>query len=339
MTIAKIYEKEHRFLELYQQLQAADTPVCHLLFLLKGFLELTNVEAPQWNDVEFYQLNPLGTLSGNKLIDWIQRELRGFLFSLGKDELRCVQFEKEREARLPDYRLCRVEIRDLNDRPVGLTELYFCGPLKVYEDQVNQKQDLVHKTSEFALVIRYARLEMMMDGVRERIRQVIRQALDSGVISDTIFGNSASFKETIIMAENVNQVGGDQIIHGKKAGGDMANGNIVHGDVHSDNVGGDLVHGDKVYGNMWKAAKEKGIDESALAAELDALLDKLQQEAKTTEEREALLNASRAKDAARAGDGSKAVQYLKEAGKWFFDVATKIGIGIGLEYLKQKFGY
>jgi hypothetical protein len=123
---------------------------------------------------------------------------------------------------------------------------------------------------------------------------------------------------------------GDQIIGGQKAGGDI---------VGRDKAGGDIVHGDKVYGDMWKQVAQQGTDAAKLAEELGLLLGKLQMEAQSTEQRESLLNASKAQDAAKAGDGSKAIEYLKAAGKWFFDAATKVGLGVGLAFVKQKLGF
>lgn len=45
-----------------------------------------------------------------------------------------------------------------------------------------------------------------------------------------------------------------------------------------------------------------------------------------------------AEAAAKTGNGPKALEYLKKAGNWAFDVATKIGTDIAAAALKSSMG-
>ena len=263
----------------------------------------------------------------------LRRELNGYFHEYDDDEFVNRQFRrKELTLRLPRYRACRVEILEVDGYPVGHEYRWLYGPLRIYEDYVNRKADIVvAKYQDTSHVISYVRLQMLLDGVRTRISQVLRRAIDDYVIHETVFAESTvPTSGGIIMGDQIVGGQGDQIVGGQKAGGDI---------VGRDKAGGDIVHGDKVYGDMWKQVEQQGTDAPKLAEELGILLGKLQMEAQTTDQRESLLNASRAQDAAKAGDGSKALEYLKAAGKWFFDAAAKFGLGVALASLKQKLGF
>jgi hypothetical protein len=59
----------------------------------------------------------------------------------------------------------------------------------------------------------------------------------------------------------------------------------------------------------------------------------------TTEEHDiAVADVGKAKKAAEAKDSAKLAVSLKSAGKWALDVATKIGVSLATEAIKQSTG-
>jgi len=73
-----------------------------------------------------------------------------------------------------------------------------------------------------------------------------------------------------------------------------------------------------------------------LTAELDQLKTILKDKADTPEEYLALAEVANARQAAIEKDGSKVVQKLLDAGKWAFDTAKDIGVGIVVELLNKQ---
>ena len=74
-----------------------------------------------------------------------------------------------------------------------------------------------------------------------------------------------------------------------------------------------------------------------LAQELSTLRNAMRSEA-SAPEHEISIGAIAAAAAAKAGDGPKTLEYLKKAGTWAFDVATKIGVNIASSTLKGTLG-
>jgi len=73
-----------------------------------------------------------------------------------------------------------------------------------------------------------------------------------------------------------------------------------------------------------------------LAAELDQLKTALKDNADTPEQYLALAEVANAKQAATEKDGNKVVQKLLGAGKWVFDTAKDIGVGVVVELLNKQ---
>lgn len=80
---------------------------------------------------------------------------------------------------------------------------------------------------------------------------------------------------------------------------------------------------------------ESSVDLTRLAGELSTLLQLMKQEANKPEHHFAVSEIIEAEQAAKAGDGAKAIQYLKSAGKWILDFVSKIGASIIAEILKK----
>ena len=79
-------------------------------------------------------------------------------------------------------------------------------------------------------------------------------------------------------------------------------------------------------------------DLTALASELEVLRQALKKEATTEEHDIVVVDVSKAKKAAESKDSAKLAESLKSAGKWAFDVATKIGVSLATEAIKQSTG-
>jgi internalin A len=110
------------------------------------------------------------------------------------------------------------------------------------------------------------------------------------------------------------------------------------GDIHVGQAGavGSGAHAhDITFNQIWNQIKES-VDLPKLAAELTTLREEMKKEAVTVEHDAAVGDISKAEQAAKAGDGTKAIEYLKSAGKWAFDTATKIGTTLAAEVLKKS---
>ena len=80
------------------------------------------------------------------------------------------------------------------------------------------------------------------------------------------------------------------------------------------------------------------IDLGKLAEELSQLIGDLKQQAGEADHYRAIAEISEAESAAKDNNGSKALEHLKNAGKWAFSVAENIGTTIAAEALKKAMG-
>lgn len=78
------------------------------------------------------------------------------------------------------------------------------------------------------------------------------------------------------------------------------------------------------------------LDYLRLSEQLELLRIELVRNAKGSDEFKAIAEVAEAEAASKEKDGSKVIRHLKTAGKWVFDNATKIGVDIVTELLKQK---
>ena len=95
--------------------------------------------------------------------------------------------------------------------------------------------------------------------------------------------------------------------------------------------------GDLVFQQVWSEVGGS-IDVPKLADDLVKLRKAMQQDATDTEHLEATVNVSKAAEAAKLGNGPKALEYLKAAGKWALDTATKIGTSVASNALTKAIG-
>ena len=80
------------------------------------------------------------------------------------------------------------------------------------------------------------------------------------------------------------------------------------------------------------------IDMPTLAVQLGSLRTAMRQMVTEPEHHIAVGQISAAELAAQKGDMSSLERHLKSAGKWAFDVATKIGVSVASEAIKKSTG-
>lgn len=80
------------------------------------------------------------------------------------------------------------------------------------------------------------------------------------------------------------------------------------------------------------------LDYAKLADELASLRSKLRKQASEAEHDEALGAVAAAEKAARQQNQSGVLTHLKTAGKWSFDIASKIGVSVAAKMIEQAMG-
>ena len=80
------------------------------------------------------------------------------------------------------------------------------------------------------------------------------------------------------------------------------------------------------------------LDLQTLAAELATLRREMQRTAVEAEQAIAIGQIAAAEAAAQKGDANGVSGHLKSAGKWAFDVATKVGVSVASEAIKKSLG-
>lgn len=81
-----------------------------------------------------------------------------------------------------------------------------------------------------------------------------------------------------------------------------------------------------------------GHDLGELAGELETLRGSLLTEAKSAEQVAAVADVAAAEEAAKKGDAKGVLARLKSAGRWAFDVATKIGTTVAAKAIEKSIG-
>lgn len=97
----------------------------------------------------------------------------------------------------------------------------------------------------------------------------------------------------------------------------------------------------KAEGNTFQQIYQEAtseLDFGQLAGELATLREALKSEATTGQQYLALAAVVEATEAAEQGDGPTALERLKAAGQWAFEVATKIGTSVAAKALQQSMG-
>jgi len=95
---------------------------------------------------------------------------------------------------------------------------------------------------------------------------------------------------------------------------------------------------DMTFNQIW-AESTSNIDIHQLGRELAELRSGLSKQASEPDHFVALGEVAAAEKAAKDGDGPRALEHLKRAGTWVWDVATKIGIGVATAAAKSALGF
>ncbi len=89
-----------------------------------------------------------------------------------------------------------------------------------------------------------------------------------------------------------------------------------------------------VFSQRWSEL-ESQVDLGELASELATLRAELRRSASSVEEDQAVASIGSAENAAKQKDGPSALKYLKAAGQWALDVATKIGTTVAAKAIEN----
>jgi len=118
-------------------------------------------------------------------------------------------------------------------------------------------------------------------------------------------------------------------------------GSIRMGDNYSAGQAGAMGPSAQATGNTFQQIWQQNqgsIDLRALAEELETLRRLMRKEATEPTHDVAIGEVAAAQTAASEGKGAKALEHLRNAGKWAFDVSTKIGVGVATAALKTALG-
>jgi hypothetical protein len=89
---------------------------------------------------------------------------------------------------------------------------------------------------------------------------------------------------------------------------------------------------------IWNQAQASGVDLQQLAGDLARLRIAMRAEATSAEHDVAVGQIAAAESAASKGNGATAMEHLRSAGQWAFEVATNIGTGVATAALKLALG-
>ena len=123
----------------------------------------------------------------------------------------------------------------------------------------------------------------------------------------------------------------------------MEDGSMVKKDGDTYNVGqanavGPNSEGHHVLMTQYSNQNYNELNLDTLYKELEILRIELKKLSQSPEEDKAIGAIASAEIEIKRGDRSKALDYLKQAGTWAFDVATKIGVGVAIVALKTALG-
>ena len=128
---------------------------------------------------------------------------------------------------------------------------------------------------------------------------------------------------------------------GKQASNTIFIGELNMGDNYSANqVGamGPQAHASDVNFHQVNVQQLGQIDLQALATELAILRREMRQTVVESEQDIAIGQIAAAEAAAKKGDATSVAGHLKSAGRWAFDVATKVGVSVASEAIKKSLG-
>lgn len=169
----------------------------------------------------------------------------------------------------------------------------------------------------------YSDIQKLLIGVEEKDNHIrlLQQLLENALQQPKFYVETYQNQGEFVMTQDQEVVMGDKYENKGQAGAMGPNAH-VH-DVTFTQLVGQL---------------DKSVDYAQLADELSKLRQAMKAEATEVEHDIAVSEIAKAEQAVKAKDSSKVVEHLQTAGKWALDVATKIGVPIAVEVLKQATG-
>ena len=101
---------------------------------------------------------------------------------------------------------------------------------------------------------------------------------------------------------------------------------------------GDNAQASNIEQHSTSVSSPPSIDLQLLATELAEFRKKLGDRAETSDHYKALAELSEAQEAANKGDRKTALESIKRAGNWIWEIAKEVGVGVTVEAAKSAIG-
>jgi len=223
-------------------------------------------------------------------------------------EKACVEYYESGKTEFPS--LSRAEDEDVHQQ----CELVLLRLVSIMPDVMNRWQNIKYPIGQYDQMIERMRDVMVRRrNLLRAIEKKLRTMLDLDNLSELSKIEAAKpQKQEIIM--------GDKYVTGQAGA-----------------VGPNSHAHDMTFSQIWNQV-EGTIDLPRLANELGLLRQEMKKEAIEPEQDVAVGAIAAAEQAAKSGNGPKALEFLKSAGKWALDVAEKIGVGVATAAIKSTLG-
>lgn len=184
-----------------------------------------------------------------------------------------------------------------------------------------------------AVLVTESKFQGILDAVRTIVLEWSLKLEEAGILgSDMTFSESEKTKASSVI-QNINNFI-NQISHSQ-----ISQGEITMRDLYTTGQAGAIgpnAHAhDMTFNQIWNYM-QSSVDLSQLANELTRLRQEMKKEAIEPEQDIAVSEIAKAEQAAKSGYGAKTLGHLKSAGKWAFDVATKIGTSLAAKAIKKS---
>jgi uncharacterized membrane protein len=205
----------------------------------------------------------------------------------------------------------------------------------------------------FQLLDEYeGRIIMMVQNSIGEVRQLLSQS-DTRRINSVAERHSEAIKESLSKLRSLNSqilglsgnVGLLELTEDRtspdRAGIFINRGGIKMGDTYKVGQAGAVgshAHAHDMTFTQIGSQIEKSVDLSQLADELSKLRQAMKAEATDAQHDIAVSDIAKAEQAAQTKDSSKVAEYLQSGGKWALEIASKIGVPLAIEALKQATG-
>lgn len=147
-------------------------------------------------------------------------------------------------------------------------------------------------------------------------------------VCETYRENAIKFSSTLSVDQNILMIKDVGKIH-------MGDKYETHNSGQIGAIGANATAEGNVFSQRWSKL-ESEVDLGELASELATLRAELRKYASSVEEDQAIANIGSAENAARQKDGPSALKFLKAAGQWALDVATKIGTTVAAKAIEDS---